>query len=136
MTASTAIPRRKRSNARSRRTEVRSRGALGSSGRAGPALTSRGRLRRRQGSGRQVAHLGLAVPLEQAVGRQPLVAPLADALGALAPEYADHVRNAEALLHPGYAGEDLLGHDLSVGHLLGVPQAQVAGAAGRRLVRL
>jgi hypothetical protein len=82
-----------------------------------------------------VAHVRLAVALEQLVGGQLVVLPLADVVGVLAAQHGDDMVDPEILLHARHARQDLLRRHQGVGHLLGVAQAQVAGvAAGAREV--
>ncbi len=76
-----------------------------------------------------VAHVGLALALEQAERRQLVVPAAADVVALLAAQHGNDVVDPETLFHTGHARQDLLRHHRRPGHLLGVAQAQIAGAA-------
>src|SRR5579871_4987171 len=54
---------------------------------------------------------------------------LADVLGVLPPQNGRYMAYAEALFDACHAGQNLLGHDKSIGYFLGIAEAQIAGIA-------
>ena len=113
----------------------RDRDALPWNGRGDPLRWTTARRAQRADRGpREEAEQGRAH--QQAEGRQLVVAPGRPLLTLTAAQHARHVRRAEALPDPRYAGEDLARHHRRFGDRLQLAEAEVAGAAVAALVGL